>query len=80
MILDHIADGAGFLVEFAAAADVEVLRHRDLHAADVVAIPDRLEKRVGEARIENVLHRLLAQVMIDAEDRLFGKVLVQDAD
>ena len=46
MILDHVADGAGLLVESAAALHAEALRHRDLHALDVLAVPDRLQERV----------------------------------
>src|SRR6185437_5174166 len=49
----------------------------DLHAGDEVAVPDRLEERVGEAEIEQVLHRLLAEVVIDAEDAILRKLLLQ---
>ena len=69
MILDHVADGAGFIVERAAALDAEILRHRDLHALDVVAVPERLQKRIREAEEDHVMHRALAEVMVDAEDR-----------
>jgi hypothetical protein len=34
---------------------------------DVPGAPDRLEQRVGEAQRHQVLHRLLAQVVVDAE-------------
>ena len=76
VILDHVANRAGLLVELAAPLDAEVLGHRDLDAGDVVAVPDRLEERVREAEIQQVLHRLLAQVMVDAEDR----ALVENLD
>ena len=68
MVLHDVADRAGFLVELAAAGHAEFLGHRDLHAGDEVAIPDGLEERVGEAEVQQVLHRLLAEVVIDAED------------
>ncbi|MNC89090.1 hypothetical protein D3C83_49880 [compost metagenome] len=45
-----------------------MLGHRDLHAFHVVAIPQRLEKSVGEAKVHQVLHRFLAEVMVDAEN------------
>ena len=77
MILDHVTQGAGLLVELAAAGDAERFGHRDLHAGDVVAVPHRLEERVGEAEVQQVLHRLLAEVMIDAKDAALGEVLVQ---
>jgi hypothetical protein len=41
---------------------------------DVVAVPERLEDGVGEAEDQQVLHRLLAQVVVDAVDLL----LVED--
>ena len=44
---------------------------------DEVAVPDRLEQSVGEAECEDVLRRLLAQEVADAEDLLLGKDLVQ---
>ena len=44
---------------------------------DVVAVPDRLEQAVGEAEGEDVLRRLLAEEVVDAEDLLLGEGLVQ---
>ena len=78
VVLDHVADRPGLVVEVAAVLHAELLRHRDLDAADVVAVPDRLEDRVGESRIQNVLHRLLAEVVVDAENAFLGKLPVQD--
>ena len=74
---DHVAVGAGLLVEAGALAEPERLRHVDLHVIDEVAVPDRLEQAVGEAEGEDVLRRLLAEEMIDAEDLLLGEHLVQ---
>jgi len=50
VVLDHIADGAGFFVKDAAALDAEVLCHRDLDALDVITVPDRLQESVGERK------------------------------
>ena len=69
MVLHHVADGADLLVKAAAALHAEILRHRDLDTIDEIAIPDRLEERVRKAEIKQVLHRLLAQIMVDAEHR-----------
>src|SRR5258705_6737241 len=69
MVLYDIPDGSHFLVELAAALYAEGLGHRDLHALDVVAVPDRLEERVRETKDDEILHRLLAEIMIDAKDR-----------
>jgi hypothetical protein len=37
---------------------------------DGVAVPQPLEDRVGKAEHQDVLHRLLAQVVVDAEELL----------
>ena len=79
MVLHHVADRAHFLVELAAALDAEVLGHRDLHALDEVAVPDRLEEGIGEAEIQQVLHRFLAEIMIDPEDLVLVKYQMQHA-
>ena len=68
MVLHHVAQRAGLLVERPAPFHTQRLRCRDLHVIDVIAIPDRLEDPVGEPEHQNVLHRLFAQVVIDAED------------
>ena len=70
VVLQHVAGGAGRVVERRAAADADVLGHRDLHRVDVVGVPDRLEQLVGEAQRQQVLDGLLAQVVVDAEDVL----------
>jgi hypothetical protein len=44
VVLDHIADGADGIVKGAAVSDIVGLRHGDLHAIDVVAVPDRFEQ------------------------------------
>ena len=76
MVLQDVAGGAGLLVEAGATADADVLGHRDLHGVDVVTVPDRLEQRVGEAQRQQVLDRLLAQVVVDAEDVPGGEDVV----
>ncbi len=78
VVFDHVADGAGFLVKVTAPLDAEVLGHRDLHAFDIVAVPDRFEKRVLKAEVLQVPHGRFAQVVVDAEDRLLRKGGQQD--
>jgi hypothetical protein len=75
VVLDDVAGGADAVVVAGAAADADVLGHRDLHVVDVVAVPDRLEHGVAEPERQDVLHRLLAEVVVDAEDRLLGEHL-----
>jgi predicted dinucleotide-utilizing enzyme len=79
MILDHVADGTGRIVEEAAALDAEILRHGDLHALDMVAIPERLQKRIREAEVQHVMHRPLPEAMIDAESRRLVECAEQDS-
>ena len=66
------------LVEAAPALDAELLGHRDLHVGDEVAVPHRLEHRVGEPEHEQVLDRLLAEEVVDAEHVGLGERSVED--
>ena len=77
VILYHIANRPGLFVKLAAAFHAKRLGHGDLHAVNVIAVPDGLEKAVGEAENQQVLHRPLAKVVVDAEDVVLGKHLVQ---
>ena len=73
VVLHHVAQRAGPVVEVAAAFDAHRLGHRDLHVVDRGRVPQRLEQHVGEAQRQQVLHRLLAEIVIDAEDLLLGE-------
>ena len=75
---DHVAERAALLVEPRAALDRERLGHVDLDVAHVVAIPDRLEEAVREAKREDVVDRLLAQEVVDSEDLRLLEVLGDD--
>ena len=57
-------------------ADGHFLGGGDLHMVDEIAVPHRLEDAVGEAEHQDVLHGFLAQVVVDAEDLVFGEDLV----
>ena len=39
----------------------------------MLAVPDRLEESVREAQVHDVLHRLLAQEVVDPEEALLGE-------
>ena len=73
MVLHHVAQRAGLVVELRAPLDAELLGDRDLHVLDAAAAPQRLEQRVAEAQRQQVLHRLLAEIVIDAKDLLLGE-------
>ena len=45
--------------------DADGFRRGDLDMVDLLAIPQRLEQAVGETQRHDVLHRFLAEEMID---------------
>lgn len=68
VVLDHVAQGAGTVIISGSVFDADGFGRGDLHMVDVAPIPQRLKHGVGETEDEDVLHRLFAQVVIDAED------------
>ena len=66
MVLDDVPKRAVLVVVATTALDPDLLGHGDLHVVDVATVPDGLEDRVAEAEYEQVLHRLLSQIMVDA--------------
>ncbi len=80
MVLHHVAHDADGVVEGTAALDAEGLGHGDLDAGHVVPVPHGLQQGVGEAVDEQVLDRLLAQVVVDAEDVWLGERLVHSVE
>src|SRR5262245_27835377 len=77
MILDHVTQRARFLIVSPPALDSNRLGGRDLHVIDVAAVPQWLENAVPPAEREDVLHRFLAEIMIDAVNLGFGKDLLE---
>ena len=76
VVLDDVARGADAVVVAGSTADADVLGHGDLYMVDVVAVPHRLVQLVGEAQGQDVLHRLLAEVVVDPEDRILREDLL----
>jgi len=76
VVLDHVAQRAGLLVVAAPTLQPAGFRHRDLHVIDPVPVPERFEDRVAEPEDEEVLHRLLPQVVVDPVDLFLAEVLV----
>ena len=65
-VVDHdVAQRADGVVEVTAVLDAEALGHRDLHGGEVVAAPDRLERRVGEAQVEDLRRAHLPEEVVD---------------
>ena len=77
VVLDHVAQRARSLVIRRAAFDADGLGRGDLHVIDVAPVPDRLEHAVGEAKHQQVLDGLLAEVVVDAEDLVFREMAVE---
>ncbi len=73
----HVAQRADRVVEVAAILDPELLGHRDLDGLDVVAVPDRLEHRVGEAQEQQLDQAHLAQEVVDPVELRLVDVGVQ---
>src|SRR5262244_1283409 len=76
MVLNHVADGAGLIIERPPALYPEILRHGDLYALDLITVPERLEERILEAEEHHVMDWSFSQIMIDAKDVL----LVESAE
>ena len=66
---------ASFVVP-GATSDAHGLGDRDLDMVDELPVPDRLEDPVREAERHHVLHGLLAEVVVDAEDLALVEVLL----
>src|SRR4030081_3784225 len=76
MVLHYVTKSSSRFVKRAAAFDSDVLCRGDLDMVDVVAVPHILEDAVRETEYQDVLHRLFAEVVIDAEDLVFVEHLV----
>jgi hypothetical protein len=74
---DHVSVRAGGVIEVGPVLESECLWDVDLDMVDEVAVPDRLEQAVREAKRQDVLRRLLTEEVIDAEDLPLSKGLMQ---
>ena len=68
MVLDHVADRARLFIIAAAPFHAERFGDGDLHMINVRVVPQRLEQDVGEPQSHQVLHRFLAEIVVDAEN------------
>ena len=78
MILHHVAQGSRLVVISAAMLYAHFFGHGDGHIVHITPVPNRLEERVSKTKGQNVLHRLFAQVMVDAENLRFVETLRQE--
>ena len=78
VVLDDVAQRADRVVEAAAVLDAEVLGHRDLHASRRNwRFQTGSRSDVGEAQVEDVHHRLLAEEVVDPQDLRLVEHLVE---
>src|SRR5690348_2970666 len=68
--LDHVPQCARVLVKCRSPLDAQRLSGRNLHVIDIIPIPQRLKNAVAETKNQHILHRLFAEIVIDAVDLL----------
>jgi hypothetical protein len=73
MILNYVTDSAGLVVKSTSALHSKLFRHRNLHALDMIAIPEGLQKRIGKTKKEHVVDWSFSEIMVDPKDRFFVK-------
>src|SRR6202012_6017377 len=71
MVLYHVAQRSGLFVITAPTLYAHGLGGGDLDVLDIVAVPDRLEKGIGEAQGKDILNRLLTEGVGDAINLFF---------
>src|SRR5581483_4854898 len=76
VVLEHVPQTARLLIVPAPMLHAERLRRRDLDMIHIAAVPDRLDDRVGEAEREDILHGLLAKIVVYAVYLFFLEDLV----
>ncbi|MNN19597.1 hypothetical protein D3C81_1328430 [compost metagenome] len=67
VVLQHVAGRAGAVIVASAVLYTQGFADADLHVVDLAVAPYRLQQGVGEAQGHQVLHGLLAQVVVDTE-------------
>ncbi|MNZ46707.1 hypothetical protein D3C78_643970 [compost metagenome] len=67
----HVAQGTGVVIKRAATLHADRFSGGDLYMIDVMVVPEGFEQAVGKTADQDVLHRLLAQVMVDTIDLFF---------
>ncbi len=76
MVLDHIPEGAGLVIEAGPTLNSQAFSHGNLDALHQIAVPEGLEDGVGEPKDQEILNGFLAQVMVDAVDLGFAEIPV----
>src|SRR5581483_3280322 len=79
VILDHIAEQAGLFVIRASALHPQLFGDVNLNMVDVSPVPERFKNPVREPEDQEILNRLLSEVMVDPIDLLLLENLGDDA-
>lgn len=77
MVLHNITDDTELVKVPPTALSAKRLLEGDLHVVDVIPVPGRAEELVTKSQDQDILHHLLAQVMVNAEDLLLVPVWLQ---
>ncbi len=75
MVLNHVTQLAGLIEVAPTALDTDLLGHGDLYVRNMVLVPLGFEQAVGEAQGDEVLYRVLAQIVVDAINAVFREKL-----
>jgi hypothetical protein len=67
MVLHNVTDDAKLIKVPSSTLGTEGLLECDLNIVDVVSVPGGAQERVTETQDQNVLHHLLAEVVVDTE-------------
>ncbi len=73
MVRNHVAESARGFIEPAAMLDAYGFGRGDLHVIDVIAVPERLDDVVGEAKDHDVLDGFFAEIVVDAVNLVFRR-------
>src|ERR1700681_35991 len=73
VVLDHVTDSPGVIVEITPPLDPELFCHGDLDTLNVMPVPDRLQEAVGEAKEQQIEDSLFTEVVVDTKDSRFRK-------
>src|SRR5260221_5141899 len=68
MILQYVANCARLFVEWPPALDAYTLGGSNFNVINVIPVPNGLEDAVAETKDQDVLYRVLTQIVIDTED------------
>ena len=67
VVLDDVACGTDAVIVSGTTGHADILGVGNLHMVDVIIVPNRLIHGVRETKRQNILHRLLTEIMIDTE-------------